>query len=136
MVEHDAIRALVGELIETWNRGDIHAFSALFTEDADYVTGSGRLCHGRQAIVRDLGAACRDGAQDAAVTITNTSIRLLRPDVAIVHCTWEMGAGRRGENPPAGRQGTMIQVLTRTDGRWKVVALQNTDVRRSKEPGA
>src|SRR5262249_15849895 len=90
---HDeaALRAVLGELADCWNRGDGMALGAAFTDDADYVVFNGLRLQGRDQIASvhqqlfdtvlkgtRLGAG--GGAGGAAVTI-----RFLRPEVALVH---------------------------------------------------
>ena len=58
------------------------------------------------------------------------ALKFLTPDVAVAHVKW----GMRGDRDPDGtprqpRHGVMMQVLMKRDGKWAVVAAQNTNVR-------
>jgi|SRR5215468_12750443 len=70
--------------------------------------------------------------KQSARAVAGTDIKFITPDIAIAHVSW----GLRGDKDPDGtarkpRNGVMIQVLVKRDGKWTVVAAQNTDVRRS-----
>ena len=68
--------------------------------------------------------------KESVRTVTGTDIKFLTPDIAVAHVRW----GMRGDKDPDGtprrpRKGVMMQVLMKRDGKWAVVAAQNTDVR-------
>jgi hypothetical protein len=65
----------------------------------------------------------------ATSSISDTSIRFLRPDVAVVRSVWELV----GHTSPQGetlspRKGILTNVVTEEGGRWAIVASQNTDI--------
>jgi uncharacterized protein (TIGR02246 family) len=68
--------------------------------------------------------------KESVRTVTDTEIKFVTPDIAIAHVSW----GMRGDKNPDGtarqpRNGVMIQVLVKRDGKWTVIAVQNTNVR-------
>src|ERR671939_770226 len=123
---NEAIRELVAQMVAAWNSGDMRAFASLFTADASYITGRGQWLKGRQAIEEEFST--RD-TQESAVIISDTQIKLLTQDVALVNNTWEM---KGPTNQKAGgaplRSGIITQVLIREGEIWLIAALQNTDV--------
>ena len=65
--------------------------------------------------------------KQSARAVAGTDIKFITPDIAIAHVSW----GMRGDKDPDGtarkpRIGVMIQVLVKRDGKWTVVAAQNT----------
>ena len=119
----EALQEIVARLVAAWNEGDVKGFASLFTADAQYITGRGRWLKGREAIEEEFSTG---DAQASVVNISSTQIRLLNPDVALVHNTWEMtGKAEEGSTP---RRGIITQVLVRQGERWLIAALQNTDV--------
>jgi uncharacterized protein (TIGR02246 family) len=128
----EVVRDVTRDLVAAWNLGDARAFGALFAEDADYVAGSGAAFHGREAIAGLLVEAHRGSGAGSAIVLGTVKVRLVREDVAIVHADWrETPAGgvasASSSTIARGRRGIFIQVLARQNGRWEIVALQNTD---------
>jgi hypothetical protein len=65
------------------------------------------------------------------VTVHAVEIRFITPEIAVAHVSWGMRGDKnqdRSARPPP-RNGVMMQVLAKHDGKWTVVAAQNTDVR-------
>ena len=122
----EAIQEIVAQLVDAWNRHDMKAFASLFTADASYITGQGRWLKGREAIEEEFS---KSDAQDSAIIINGTRIKLLKPDIALVHNTWEMADPKSQEGEGAHlRRGIITQVLIWQGDRWLIAALQNTDV--------
>ena len=127
MSAEDAIQATIDLLVDAWNGNDMTAFASLFTDDASYVSGTGRWLKGRQAIRE--GLSTEEGNSDGGrVVFTGTRIKLIKADVAIVHNTWEMTSDR-GESASQSRRGVITQVLVSDGERWRIAALQNTDIK-------
>jgi uncharacterized protein (TIGR02246 family) len=114
-----AIRDLVDALVGAWSSRDGAAFSRLFAEDADYVTAAGVRLAGPVAI---RAALFNPDLDNPPVTVTIESIRAPGKDAAVILCSWRMGGD--------GRAGWMTIAAQRRDGRWQIIALQNTDVAR------
>ncbi len=124
------IRKVIADLASAWNRHDMKVYTALFSEDADYVSGAGSWWRGRREIEKEHAERHAAVFKESRVTITGTSIRLLQPEIAIVHSTWELEGLKDpdGRDLP-GRKGILTQVVAREqDGRWRIVASQNTDI--------
>jgi uncharacterized protein (TIGR02246 family) len=131
MTTHDeaAIGSVVERFVETWNTHDMHAFASLFTEDAEFVNAIGLQWHGRGQIET---AQTRNHAtifKDSRVDNVRIRQRLLKPDVAVVHATWNLAGQRRrdGQEIPS-REGVITMILTREGDAWPIAVFQNTDV--------
>jgi uncharacterized protein (TIGR02246 family) len=98
------------------------AFDGLFTEDADWVTTYDTRDEGRASIVGDLKKAHESWAKAATVVSSKISVRLLRPDVAVVHFNALTSVGN--ERPPVGR--TMLFVAVKQADGWRIAAGQIT----------
>jgi uncharacterized protein (TIGR02246 family) len=74
--------------------------------------------------------------QAAKTRETGLQIRFIRPDVAILHGTWEMILSRApdGQARPF-RRGIATSVMVKQSGEWKVVAIQNNEIRADSEGG-
>jgi uncharacterized protein (TIGR02246 family) len=121
----------VSGLMAAWNLKDAQAFASQFTEDATFVNVNGTLWIGKKDIEdRHAKAAI---FKSSHAEIKPDSMRLLRPDIALVHVSWTITGDPRDPQP---RSYLMTMVVSKRDGRWLIVAAQNgSAVDRSTLPG-
>ena len=121
----------VSGLMAAWNLKDAHAFASQFSEDATFVNVNGTLWIGKKDI-EDRHANARIFKSSHA-EIKPDSMRLLKPDIALVHASWTITGDPRDPQP---RSYLMTMVVSKRDGRWLIVAAQNgSAVDRSTLPG-
>ncbi len=135
MSVEDEITATTDRLVDAWNRNDVETFSALFSDDATYVSSLGIRLKGRQAICEGLlsGNEASSGER-GKVVITNIWITSIRAGVAVVHNTWEMASeSAPGVDEQLSRKGVITQVLVSDGENWRIAALQNTDVKDEQD---
>ena len=140
--EEEAVRVAVNRLAEAWNRHDMDAFGALFTQDADFVNVTGQLWKGRKEIQRrhayTHGAVPREAVPEAAPAnygifksstyqFDRIDVRMLRPNLAIAHGAWTMRGDARTSEP---RHGMMTFTIIRDGDNWLYEAVQNTEINR------
>ena len=123
------VDTVVSAVVEAWNRHDMQAYSAQFTDDADFVNVVGMHFRGRpqiEAVHIDLH---RTIFRNSIVRAVSTTVRFVSDQIALAHVAWEMtGAeGLPGWNVPELRKGMMGLVLVRNGDRWLITAAQNTD---------
>jgi len=111
-----AIADLVDRLIAGWNRHDAAAFGDVFTAQAEYVTGAGRLLRTRRAIQRLVATA-----EDSAIRLERRPSVRMHGECASVRLHWR---GKRSERAP--RRGIITLVVV-FDGEWRIDRLHNTD---------
>lgn len=119
-----AIRDQMSAFQKAWNAHDAASLSAIFESDADQIMASGPRTRGRTAIEawwRDQFAHTNEKAR---ISIAVMSLRLLRPDVAILNTSADVTQG--GSSPSESNTGTDrgTLVLTRQNGRWLIAALR------------
>lgn len=135
--DRSAIRAIFGNLSDTWGRGDAAGYAALFTQDAQYTTNFGFTLQGRAQIEdghRLLFESPRRSEELVLLFGEEPQIRLVRPDVAIVLIgggTSDDGEVSLREN---GARSTLTYVMLREPAGWLISMFQNT--RRTPMPGA
>jgi uncharacterized protein (TIGR02246 family) len=119
----------ISAVVEAWNRHDMKAYSAQFTEDADFVNVLGMHFRGRPQIEAVHVDLHRTIFKNSNLRAASTTVRPVNEQVAVAHVAWEMtGAeGLPGWNVPELRKGTMSLVLVRNGDRWLITAAQNTD---------
>lgn len=123
------IDTVVSAVVEAWNRHDMQAYSAQFTEDADFVNVVGMHFRGRPQIEAVHVDLHRTIFRNSFLRAVSATVRPVNDQVALAHVAWEMtGAeGLPGWNVPELRKGMMSLVLVRTGDRWLITAAQNTD---------
>jgi len=122
--ERTALESIVADLEAAWNAMDGAAFAAPFANDADFVTIRGEHFRGRPAIAAGHAAIFRTIYAGSTNDCTIEVVRLLRPDVALVHVHSVVDAPH---GPLEGRHGARFSmVLTKEAGGWEIAALHNT----------
>lgn len=117
-----------------WNAHDPDALASLFEEDAEYVNVTGLCWHDRESIRKGY----RDGLEHIFNTSTvatgETKVKLLSPDVAVVHARMTMSDDTGAAAAPGSRSTIVSFVVHRAGGRWLCAAAHNTDVMPKTEP--
>jgi len=113
------------------DRNDVAALSSLVAEDVRFVNVAGQVLTGRAEFERLQTRTHAMQFKGSVRTVTGTDVKFLTADIAVAHVRW----GMRGDKDPDGtlrppRNGVMMQVLMKRDGKWSVVAAQNTNIRR------
>ena len=121
-----AIKQLVQQVQDAWNAHDGAAFSAPFAADADYVVINGSKIKGREEIEKGHTAIFTTVYKDSRNIGTVKSIRLLRPDVAVVHIEWNLEYTAGGEKKKSRAMNSWI--VTKDDGKWSIASFQITPI--------
>jgi len=123
------VDTVVSAVVEAWNRHDMKAYSAQFTEDADFVNVVGMHFRGRPQIEAVHVDLHRTIFRNSNLRAVSTTVSRVNDQVALAHVAWEMtGAeGLPGWNVPELRKGMMSLVLVRSGDRWLITAAHNTD---------
>jgi uncharacterized protein (TIGR02246 family) len=124
-----AVKAVISTLAESWNRHDMAAFAAAFSENADFVNVIGMHWRGRQEIEAKHATAHRTIFRNSSLQILESSVRLLSPDIALAHVwTQVSGAESLRKNVPEPRRALMTCVLVKQAQHWVITAAHNTDI--------
>ena len=128
--DEDAIRAIETGFNEAWGRHDAEGMVASMTDDAQFVTVNGSWSKDRAAyldLMRRLHGP--NGPFRASTRDTpEMHIRMLAPDVAMVHSLFHI----YGDLDEPVRNGIGTRVVRKLEGRWRTVAVQNTDIRAGR----
>lgn len=119
-----AIRENVKQMESGWNAKSGASFARPFTADADYVIINGMHITGYDAIEKGHQQIFDTIYKNTTLTLTVKKIRFLRPDVALVH----VSGHRDSVQPELIADATIVLVMTKTDGGWRIVSFQNTQV--------
>jgi uncharacterized protein (TIGR02246 family) len=127
--EDEAIRDVIDHFVGAWNRHDVHAFAAVFAEDADFTNVRGQGASGRAKIEEFHARPFATMFKDSHQKYTDIKIRYLRPDIASVDVHWEMtGATDADGNPGPLRLGLLNFVMMKNAGQWQIVVMHNMDL--------
>lgn len=130
-----AVRSAVDRLMSAADRLDVDEFVGMFHADADFHNPIGMVLRGREeirALHEKLYSPTPPPGFPSFTTATSTgairSVRVLRPDVAVVDWNWSQQGARAGDDEWPAREGTNTTVWTRdADGRWRVIAWRDKD---------
>ena len=123
----EAIRTIVAEMTDGFNRHDARAATRMYAPDADFVSVRGEAAAGARKIEEKLAAIFATRAGGAVLTTLDVKVRFVRPDVALVHVLNELSGlvVPDGEKLPAHRE-LSLRVFTKDAGTWGVSAFHNT----------
>ena len=129
MTDEQAMNEILAQLEKAWNFSDSKAWTDLFAEDATFIHIYGGQLDGRMAIEGSHRVIFDTIYKGSHATMTLRAMRMLRPDVAIVwtHALVETARGERIETRPT-------MVVSKEQGRWKIVAFQNTRISEVPAP--
>jgi uncharacterized protein (TIGR02246 family) len=119
-----AVRRLLDQINQAWERGDAAAYASYHTPDADLIDFRGIHAVGRQAIIDLLQPAFDGVLKNTRVEARIVDLRFLAADVAIFHT--------EGKIAPVGDESVQTFVATKEASGWQIAAFQNT---RKQNPG-
>ena len=130
--DEDAIRELEHRFNAAWDTHDPDGLAEPLVDDAQFITVNGAWTVSRAGF-RDLMQRLH-GANGPYRSSTRRTpemqVRFLAPDIAILHSRfWIEGEVLHDALSQPSRESVGLRVLHKLDGRWRIVATQNTDVR-------
>ncbi|MBZ4416578.1 SgcJ/EcaC family oxidoreductase [Myxococcus sp. RHST-1-4] len=134
-----ALRKLVADQTEAWNRQDAAAWSKDFAEDAEFINIVGTVFSGRPEIEKRHAFVFDTLFKGSHSEVSVTKLRFIDGGVAVVD-TEHRVTGFTGLPPgvqatePGVLRTRMRYVLKKTRGQWLIVAGQNTDVKPAPTP--
>jgi len=119
-----AAQAIMQGLERAWNSADGAAYGEPFSTAADFVTITGALHAGRDAIEAGHQQIFTTIYAGSTIRYQVLRVRQLGDLVALAHVRSELSAPG---GPLAGdHESTITVVLLKNDGRWEITALHNT----------
>jgi uncharacterized protein (TIGR02246 family) len=121
-----AVRAVPQAFRDAWNRHDGRALALVMAEDVDFVTVGAMWLHGRPEFQKYHARLLSGRFNQSTMTLLQTAVRFLRPDLAIVHWSWKVVGDRNADGTAREpRYGMMTMVVEKRNAGWLVVASQN-----------
>ncbi len=113
-----------------WNERNAGALASLFEENAEFVNGDGVCWHDRDSIRKGHVSRFAQAVGTATMAANDTKVRLLSPEVAVVHARMALS---EGDSPDGGRSSgprtTLVSfVVHRAGDRWLCASAHHTDL--------
>jgi len=127
--DESAVRALVNEFANTWNRHDMKAMHELDTEDVEWINVVGHHWRGKTTVYKGHVAIHRGMCATVSMSVESTTIRSIAPTVAIAVATMHFEPSLDPRFRWVGATKTRGSfTMVKRDGIWKIVHFQNTPI--------
>jgi uncharacterized protein (TIGR02246 family) len=125
--DESAVRALVNEFANTWNRHDMKAMHELDTEDVEWINVVGHYWRGKATVYKGHVAIHKGMCATTTASVESATIRSIAPTVAIAVATMHFGPSLdpRYSWVVAAKTSASFTMVKR-DGIWKITHFQNT----------
>jgi uncharacterized protein (TIGR02246 family) len=125
-----AIRGVIAQMTDAFNRHDAAAATAMYSSDADFVSVRGDRSQSVSNVRDDLAKIFETRAKHATQATLDVTIRFVRPDIALAHVTNELSGlvTSDGKQLPSHRE-LSLRVFEKVPSGWRVTAFHNTLVR-------
>jgi uncharacterized protein (TIGR02246 family) len=131
-----AIRSILQEEVTAWNKGDAQTYSKHFAADGTFTNVQGMFFTGHQAFLDRHEEIFKGIFRGTIMRQDVVSLRLVRPDVAIVD-SLEWVSDLPASGPPPGThtdakgrlRTRLLQVMVKDGGEWKITVYHNVDIK-------
>ena len=124
-----AVRAVVNEFADSWNRHDMKAMHAVDTEDVEWINVVGQYWRGKETVFNGHTAIHKGMSAKTSMSVESMAIRSIAPGVAVAVATMHFTASSDPRYPwvvAAKTRGSYTMV--KRDGMWKIAHFQNTPI--------
>ena len=129
-----AVRNIIKNEIETWNKGDAVGYSRDFATAGTFTNIRGQFFTGHPGYLKQHEVIFRGIFKGSTLKQDIASLKFIRPDVAILETvTTVNGAAQSPEGVTRDDKGRirtrLLQVVAKQSGVWKIVTYHNVDVK-------
>ena len=114
----DLIRATLQTYATAWNAADAHGIADLYTVDADYTGYGSVMTRGRSEIETRYASLFTGTFAGTQLTVDMSSLRFIKPDVAIVDGSLDLTANAPDGTPQVSK-GLFIAIMTQDGDQWR-----------------
>jgi uncharacterized protein (TIGR02246 family) len=127
--DESAVRTIVSEFANTWNRHDMKTMHELDTEDVEWINVAGNYWRGKAAVYKGHDTIHRTIFANTSMSVEQTAIRSVAPNVAVAVATMTFGPviTPTGQKVPEIKTRGSFTTVKR-EGIWRIVHFQNTIV--------
>ena len=123
----EAVKQVVASVRHATQNELVEEFLALFRADAIWTTGGGQRLFGLEEISAFTREVLPGGMKGLTMTMDVVHVLFIRPDVAAVKVR-QIYTSSDGQPSDSEGEFTPMFVMSKEDGRWRLVACQNTGV--------
>ena len=133
-LEDEAIRQIEARFNDAWNRHDPDGMVESLTDDGQFVTVNGVWMTNRAEFLKLMQKLHGGGGpfRTSQRETLEMHVSMLWPDSAMVHSRFRVSGDVEEDGKAIVREGVGIRVVRKLDGRWRTVAVQNTDIRNRR----
>ena len=125
--DESAVRSLVNEFANTWNRHDMKAMHELDTEDVEWINVVGHYWRGKASVYKGHVAIHKGMVATTSASVESATIRSITPTVAIAVATMHFVPAPDPRYPWLAAAKTRASfTMVQRDGIWKIAHFQNT----------
>jgi len=125
--DESAVRALVNEFADSWNRHDMNAMHNLDTADVEWINVVGHHWRGTPTVYKGHEAIHKGMSAKTSMSVESATIRAIAPTVAMAVATMHFLPSLDplySWMPAVKTRGSFTMV--KRDGVWKIAHFQNT----------
>jgi uncharacterized protein (TIGR02246 family) len=123
-----AVRNIPQAFADAWAKHDGQQLASIMSDDVDFVDVAGDWLRGKADFALYHSRLLSARFKDSTLTPLETSVRFLRPDVAVLHWSWRIEGDRNFDlTPRKPRFGLFTMIVEKKHGEWLVTAAQNTN---------
>lgn len=128
-----ALRNIIKNEIETWNRGDAVGYSRDFSAAGTFTNIRGQFFTGYPGYLKQHEVIFQGIFKNSTLKQDVVSLKFVRSDVAIIETVTTVNGAKQspvGVTRDKGRIRTrLLQVVAKEGGVWKIVTYHNVDVK-------
>ena len=133
--DEEAVRKLPQAFSDAWAKHDGHELAKMMAGDVDFVTVATTYLHGQSDFEQFHVRLLSGRFKDSTITPLETTMRFLRPDMAVVHWSWKIEGDKNADGTlRQPRYGMMTLIAEKQGGKWLVVVGQNTNAIPGRPP--
>jgi uncharacterized protein (TIGR02246 family) len=126
--DETSVRNVPTAFAAAWAKHDGRQLAEIMSEDVDFVNVSGEWLRGRSDFALFHSRLLSTRFKDSTLTPLTTSVRFLRPDMAVLHWSWRVEGDKTSDlTPRKPRFGLFTMIVEKKNGSWLVTAAQNTN---------
>jgi uncharacterized protein (TIGR02246 family) len=123
-----AVRDVPRAFAAAWAKHDGNLLAKTMSEDVDFVNVGGDWLHGRRDFALYHSRLLSGRFKESVLTPLDTSVRFLRPRIAVLHWSWRIEGDRNEDSTlRKPRLGLFTMVVEKRNREWLIVAAQNTN---------
>jgi uncharacterized protein (TIGR02246 family) len=134
MSDEDDILQIETRYNDAWNRHDPEGLVESLTDDGQFVTVNGVWIKTRAEfldLMRRLHGTGGPFRTSSRKTL-EMHVRIVAPEAAMVHSRFRVSDDVEEDGKAVAREGVGTRVVRRVAGRWRTVAVQNTDIKNRR----